>query len=188
MSEQAPTPSHRLSGPAVLASPLVSELLGLRVVAVLATHEPDGAVHAVPVWFAGDGDAILIGTGGGSRKVANLRRDPRASVTLHDSRPGYEVCGVCLIGAAEVVEGEAGAALVRLVHARYLAPGAGDLADVRAFMDSDDVAVRFRPERAFTWDERDSAAARALAGTNLAYGLEPTSPRGYGVRPGTVSQ
>jgi hypothetical protein len=48
---------------------------------------------------------------------------------------------------------------------------------VREFLASDDVALRFSPERALTWDERGSAAARALSAGGEAYALRPTSPR-----------
>jgi hypothetical protein len=96
-------------------------------------------------------------------------------LTLHDSRPGCEICGACLIGCAEVVTGTDAQPLVDLVHRRYLAPRAKQLAPVREFFASDDVALRFRPARAFTWDERAHEATRALAGTDLAYRLEPTS-------------
>ena len=48
----APTPSRELRGSAVLSDPLVRELLELRLVAVLATNEPDGTVHAIPLWYA----------------------------------------------------------------------------------------------------------------------------------------
>jgi PPOX class probable F420-dependent enzyme len=188
VSEHAPTPSRRLEGAAALDEPLVADLLEKRLVGVLATHEPDGAIHAVPIWYARDGDAVVLATGSRSRKVANLLRDGGATLTLHDSRPGCEICGACLIGRAEVVEAKAAAPLVELVHGRYLAPGADELEPVRDFFASDDVAVRFRPVRAFTWDERDSDAASALRGTDLAYRLEPTSPLGYGESSAKLAQ
>ena len=176
MTEQRPTPSRRLRGAAALDDPLVAELLEKRLVAVLATHEPDEAIHAVAIWYARHEDAVVLATGSRSRKVENMRRDERATLTLHDSRPGCDICGACLIGRAEVVTGTDAQPLVELVHRRYLAPGAKNLAPVREFFASDDVALRFRPAHAFTWDERESEAARALAGTGLAHRLEPTSP------------
>ena len=81
-----PSPSRELKDAAVLADPLVRELLELRLVAVLATNEPDGTVHAIPLWYALDGETIVLATGSRSRKVQNLRRDPRATLVLHDSR------------------------------------------------------------------------------------------------------
>jgi len=43
------------------------------------------------------------------------------------------------------------------------------------FLGSDDRAVRLVPEAAFTWDERASAAARALREAGAALALEPTA-------------
>jgi len=95
----APTPSRALRGPAaVLADPLVGELLGMRLVGVLSTLEQDGAIHAVPLWLVLHGDAIVFGTGSRSRKTRNLERDGRASLVLHDSRSGAEVCGASIRG------------------------------------------------------------------------------------------
>jgi PPOX class probable F420-dependent enzyme len=164
----------------VLSDPLVAELLGKRLVAVFATLEPDGAIHSVAIWYALDAEDVVLATGSRSRKVANLARDGRASLTLHDSRPGAEVCGACLVGRAEVVGGEQARRAIDLVHGRYVDDAGLALAPVREFLGSDDVAIRFRPERAFTWDERPSEAARVLAESGAAHPLEPTSSGGYG--------
>ncbi len=172
-----PLPSRELRGADVWRDPLVRELLALRLVAVLATLEPDGAVHAVPVWFAPGERELLLATGSRSRKVRNLERDPRATVVLHDSRPGFEVCGVSLRGRVEIERGAAAAPLVELVHRRYVAEAAERLPEAAAFLGSDDVALRFRAAAAVTWDERGSPAARVLAEAGAALPLEPTSPR-----------
>ena len=176
MSE--PTPSRELSGAGVvLADPLVRELLSARLIAVLATIEPDGSVHAVPMWIAPENDAIVLATGSRSRKALNLERDPRATIVLHDSRPGAEVCGASMRGRAELVRGEAAVPLIELVHRRYVTEAGLQRRDVGEFLAFDDVAVRFRPEAVVTWDERASAAARVLAETGEALALEPTAPR-----------
>ena len=85
-----PTPSVELHGEDVLVDPLVQELLAERLIAVVATLEPDGSIHSVPMWVAPSDGAILLATGSRSRKVRNLERDPRATLVLHDSRPGAE--------------------------------------------------------------------------------------------------
>lgn len=174
-----PVPSRHLRGDAVLADPLVRELLGRRLVATLATVEPDGVPHAVAVWVATRGDALVVSTGSASRKVANARRDPRATVMLHDSRPGFEVCGASIVCDASVVDGPAAAPLVELVHRRYLTEEGEALPEVAEFAASDDVALLLRPVRATTWDERASAAAAALREHGGALPLEPTTPASY---------
>ena len=172
-----PTPSIELCGEDVLADPLVRELLTARLIGVLATIESDGSIHAIPMWVASSDAAILLATGSRSRKVRNLERDPRATLVVHDSRPGAEVCGASLRGRVELVRGESARPLVERVHRRYVSDEGLTLPEVLDFLSSDDVALRFIPEAAVTWDERRSAAARALRAAAAALPLEPTMPR-----------
>ena len=81
---------------------------------------------------------------------------------LHDSRPGAEVCGASLRGRVEIVRGSDASALVQLVHLRYVTPVGLELPEVREFLAFDDVALVFRPDAAWTWDERDNPAAARL--------------------------
>jgi PPOX class probable F420-dependent enzyme len=159
----------------VLADPFVRELLGLRLIAVLGTVARDGSPQLTPVWFAAADDAVLIATSSSSRKLRNLARDPRASLVVHDSRPGFEVRGVSMTGRASVVTGTDAAPLVGRVHDRYVGPPAADDADVTGFLAADDVGLRFVPETAWTWDQRGTAANRAARALGGALPLEPTS-------------
>jgi PPOX class probable F420-dependent enzyme len=159
-----PEPARLLRGAEVLADRLVRELLGKRLVAVLATIGPEGVPHVTPLWFADGGDAILMATGSGSRKVENLTRDPRASLVLHDSKAGCHVCGVSIEGRVEVLAGTRAVPLVESVHARYVD---SDALEVVEFLASDDLALRLVPERAWTWDQRETPAARAGGGLPL---------------------
>jgi PPOX class probable F420-dependent enzyme len=161
----------------VLSEPLVRELLDARLVGVLATLEPDGSVHGVPLWYCDGGDAILLATFSGSRKVRNLERDPRATLVLHDSRPGFEVCGASIRGRVEIVRGRAATPLVERVHRRYLTDAGYRLPAAREFLRGDDVALRLVAETASTWDERANAATAALRDGGGALPLVSTTPR-----------
>jgi PPOX class probable F420-dependent enzyme len=171
------TPSRALRGDAVLADAVVSELLAARLVAVLATLEPNGAVHAVPLWFAVLDDGVVFATNAASRKVSNLLRDARATVVLHDSRPGFEVCGATLRGRVEVVTGTAATPLIDVVHRRYVSSAGLALSEARTFLAGDDAALVFRPVAAFTWDERTNPATAALRQVDGGLPLVPTTPR-----------
>lgn len=173
-----PVPSRSLRGQAVLADPLVRELLDAPLVAVLATFDRDGDIHAVPVWYSPHGEVVVLATGSRSRKVRNLERDPRATLVLHDSRPGFEVCGASLRGRIAIVRPPAARDLIDRVHRRYVDEAAEADREVAAFLDSDDVALRLTPSAAVTWDERGSAAAQALRSHGWAYPLVSTEPRG----------
>jgi PPOX class probable F420-dependent enzyme len=173
----APTPSRDHDARATLSDPLVRELLDARLVGVLATLRRDGAVDAVPMWYALEGDTLVLATGSRSQKVRNLEADPRATLVLHDSRPGYEVCGASIVGTVEILRGTSARAHVELVHWRYLAQEAATDESVRAFLDSDDVALLLSPTGSVTWDERGSDAAEVVRARGWALPLVTTEPR-----------
>jgi PPOX class probable F420-dependent enzyme len=175
MSE--PTPSRRHAGSSVLSEPLVNELVEARLVGVLSTYDSAGYIHSVPMWYARIEGAVILGTSSQSRKLRNLERDPRATLVLHDSRPGYEICGASITGTVEIIRGARAEPLVALVHERYLAPEA--LADpmVGGFLASDDVVLRLEPTSALTWDERGSDAAHVVRERGWALPLVSTDPR-----------
>lgn len=55
----------------------------------LATLMPDGSPQIAPVWVGRDGDRILVGTGEGSLKAKNTRRDPRVGLSITDFNDPY---------------------------------------------------------------------------------------------------
>jgi hypothetical protein len=87
------------------------------------------------------------------------------------------VCGVSLRGRVALVLGEDARPLVQRVHRRYVEAEGLRLPEVERFLAFDDVALRFCPEAAVTWDERGSDAAGALRTSGLALPIEPTAPR-----------
>ena len=173
----APTPSREHGDGAALSSELVRELLAARLVGVLATLRGDGTIDAVPMWYAEHEGAVLLATSSRSRKVRNLELDPRATLVLHDSRPGYEVCGACIAGTVEIVRLPGAQALVDFVHARYLLPATAEDPTVVGYLVSDDVALRLTPTSSVTWDERASEAAEVVRANGWALPLESSEPR-----------
>jgi general stress protein 26 len=170
-------PSKVLRGDAVLADPLVAELLGARLIGVLATFDSAGVIHAIPMWYAPYDDAVLFATSSRSRKVRNLELDPRATLVLHDSRAGYEVCGASIVGSIEVVRSPAAQELIDRVQRRYVVTEAAvDDPTALSFLESDDVALRFTPAAAFTWDHRASEGSQILRTHGWARPLVTTEP------------
>ena len=55
----------------------------------LSTLMSDGSPQSAPVWVGREGDRILIGTGEGSLKARNTRRDPRVSLSVVDMDDPY---------------------------------------------------------------------------------------------------
>ncbi|SCG48017.1 PPOX class probable F420-dependent enzyme [Micromonospora echinaurantiaca] len=60
----------------------------------LATVRADGSPHVAPVWFVLDGDELVFNTGRSSVKGRNLRRDPRAALTVDEEHPPYAFVAV----------------------------------------------------------------------------------------------
>jgi PPOX class probable F420-dependent enzyme len=67
----------------------IKKLLDRPNFAHLSTLMSDGAPQSAPVWIAREGDRILIGTGEGSLKARNTRRDPRVALSIVDMDDPY---------------------------------------------------------------------------------------------------
>ena len=72
--------------------------------ATLATLDPDGAPRQAVIWYRLDPDGrIVINSADGRRWPANLRRDPRCSLSVAHPGDGYSF--VALVGrVAEIVD------------------------------------------------------------------------------------
>lgn len=71
-------------------SPEVRALLDRPNFVHLSTIMPDGSPQNAPVWVGLEGDRVLIGTGDGSLKAKNTRRDPRVALSVVDFHNPYE--------------------------------------------------------------------------------------------------
>ena len=56
----------------------------------LATLRKDGSPQVDPVWVGREGDRILVGTGEGTVKAKNSRRDPRVGLSIVGFRNPYD--------------------------------------------------------------------------------------------------
>jgi PPOX class probable F420-dependent enzyme len=118
--------------------------------AIIATIRADGRPHAVPVWFALDGDDLLINISENSVKGRDLMRDPRVAVVVDDETPPYAF--VMVEGVAEMSK-DPGA-----VHEGSLRIGRRYLGDdgaeqfVRYATGPGNVLIRIRPTRMVAQD------------------------------------
>jgi PPOX class probable F420-dependent enzyme len=111
--------------------------------AVLATLNPDGGPQTSVVWVTRDGDDLLISTEAGRRKEKNLRRDPRASLTVIDRNDAGRYIEVR--GRASVTEDIDRTVAAQLAD-KYEGPGAGE--EYRQLpADVVRVVVRLSPDR-----------------------------------------
>jgi PPOX class probable F420-dependent enzyme len=156
----------------LLSDELVAELLAARLVAKLATSNRDGSIHLVAMWYLYEDGALLIPTSSATRKVRNLERNPRATAMIDDSRGGFDLRGVTLLGQAEIVREERARELNARIHLKYVTPGGLVLEPVRTYLETDDVTIAFRPERVSSWDLRSTVQCRALSEAGMYWRLD----------------
>jgi hypothetical protein len=148
----------------LLSDELAGELLGSRLIANFATVNRDGTVHLVPLWFIWRAPDVLLPTNGATRKIRNLERDARATVLIDDSRGGFDLRGVTLVGEAVVDRSAHAARVNREIHLKYLSEAERELPDVNGYLATDDVTIRFTPRRVRSFDLRNTPQGRAAGG------------------------
>jgi PPOX class probable F420-dependent enzyme len=168
------SPDSSADAAAVMPLPLspgdVHALLEQRLIANLASVNPDGSVHLIAMWFRRDGDRILFPTSHHTRKARNLRARPSATVMIDRSVGGLDLRGVVIRGSVSFVEGDEARALNRTIHERYVSAEGLALDAVAAYLGSgDDLTIAVAMERVSTWNLADGEAGRALrtAGAGL---------------------
>ena len=98
---------------------LTSGLLGH-----LATIDPDGRPQVTCAWIGVEGDEIVIATIPDQRKLRNIRRDPRVTLSVETSNLNHHGLTEYLVvyGRARVTEGGAPELLQQLAYT-YIGPG-----------------------------------------------------------------
>jgi PPOX class probable F420-dependent enzyme len=156
----------------VLSEPLARELLAARLIANFATLNADGTIHLVPLWFLWSPPHVLLPTSRATRKTRNLQRDPRATITIDDSRGGFDLRGITLVGEAAIDGGPGAVAVNREIHLKYLTEDGRRLPEVDRYLATDDVTVRFLPHRVSSWNLRDTPQGAAVHRTGAARPLD----------------
>ena len=150
-------------------------LLEERRYAVLGTQDPDGTPHLTPVWYLFRDDELFIDAESFSRKVRNIKTNPRVSFVIDVRDPGTErwVAG---LGPATIVDGADAQRINREIFERYLTPEAlSHEALGPAFAGANDVTIRVRPEQWRSWSaiELDEQYFGGLIGTDPAKWFRP---------------
>jgi PPOX class probable F420-dependent enzyme len=99
-------------------------VLDSNLLAHVTTLDADGAPHVTCAWVGLDGDEIVFGTLADQRKLANLRRDPRITLSIHTADTNaYGLTEYLVVyGRARVTEGGAPELLQELART-YIGEG-----------------------------------------------------------------
>jgi PPOX class probable F420-dependent enzyme len=88
---------------------------------VLVTLRSSGRPHAVPVWYALDGEDVVLFTGANSVKGKAMRANPQVSLVVDDDQPPYSF--VSVEGTAELSDDPAELRrCATIISERYLPP------------------------------------------------------------------
>jgi PPOX class probable F420-dependent enzyme len=107
----------------------------------VASTWPDGRPHTMPVWGAWDDSMLWFTSATGSRKVRNLRADPRCSVTTEDASDPVIIEGTARI----VTDAAAIQRVVDLMNAKYRSGITLDFLDPAR-----NATIGVRPQRVFS--------------------------------------
>jgi PPOX class probable F420-dependent enzyme len=126
----------------------IDRLLAEPNVAVVAVTAPDGAPHAVPIWYEYRKGEVTFLTGASSFKCKCLMRDPRVTLCVDTRKPSYK--SVVLKGRVTMEERVDDERMERMAIA-YMGKKAGR-EYVGQFKGEPVAVVRFKPERVISWD------------------------------------
>jgi PPOX class probable F420-dependent enzyme len=127
----------------------MASFLARPLIAKLCTHNRDGSIHIVPIWYRYENGEILLGTQEITQKVQNIKRDNRVTVLVDTAEP--KLGGVIMYGTAELDYDEVIPTRISIFERYMDAEGAPALA-ARLASQWKPVIVRIKPERVVTFD------------------------------------
>ena len=130
------------------------EFIGSQKTVQVATLNPDGTVHLVPLWFATDGHCIILETFSKSQKVKNLERNPNITLLFEDGTEYAQLRGASLYAQAELVRD---LEEVHAFHCMVIGRNQPELSSevveqVSRAMAAKKTAILVRPHKVVTWD------------------------------------
>lgn len=110
----------------------------------LATISARGGPHLGPVWYFWDGTAVRVSTPGGTKKVADIREDPRVALCVDDQVAGEYLT---IYGNAAIVDDDRVSELTEPLLLAYLHPDEAAARWSRINVDGSRVVILITPER-----------------------------------------
>jgi PPOX class probable F420-dependent enzyme len=120
----------------------------------VATHNHDGTIHLVAMWYGFYEGKPAFETFTKSQKVLNLRRDNRISVLIEDGKAYEQLRGLELVGTADVIDDpDAVMEVARTVVPRYFEVSKPeDVDSIAAGLAVKRSAIVINAEKTVSWD------------------------------------
>lgn len=134
---------------------LIEAVLAEPVLARLATTNPKTMQpHVVPVWFAWDGENIWISSFISTRKIRELKLNPRGAVLIESKQEGGKLQAVLLEGTVELVTQSRDQVreIANRIYIRYLGQDGVNEAEPQSWLnDPENLLIKLTPERVISW-------------------------------------
>lgn len=133
----------------------LDEFLRGRRTATMCTHNKDGSIHAVAMWYGFLEGAIAFETKAKSQKVKNLLRNDHLTVSIEEGINYEELRGCTLMGRGEIIDDpERMWELGVSVFERYQGTYTEEMKPFVEVMLRKRVVVKLNVEKIATWDHR----------------------------------
>src|SRR4030065_2833701 len=130
---------------------LIEAVLAGPVLARLATTNPKTLLpHVVPVGFEGDGEHVWISSFVSTRKIRELKINPRGAVLIESKQEGSKLQAVLLEGPVELVTQprQLVSEIASRIYIRYLGPeGLKDPEPQSWLNDPENLLIKLPPSR-----------------------------------------
>ncbi|MEL6148311.1 MAG: pyridoxamine 5'-phosphate oxidase family protein [Chloroflexota bacterium] len=133
-----------------LETEAIRAFLAKPLMARLSTHNADGTIHTIPIWFEYRDGVVLLSTQTITRKVKNIQGNPQVTVLIDTDTMPY--AGVMIYGHAELDFEDAAEKRVTIFE-RYFGDrdAATDYAN-RLAAKWEPVIIRVVPQRVISFD------------------------------------
>ena len=134
---------------------LIEGVLAEAVLARLATSNPKNMQpHVVPVWFEWDGEHVWISSFVSTRKIRELKINPRGAVLIESKQEGSKLQAVLLEGPVELVTQPRPlvSEIASRIYIRYLGPEGVKEAEPQSWLnDPENLLIKLTPDRIISW-------------------------------------
>jgi nitroimidazol reductase NimA-like FMN-containing flavoprotein (pyridoxamine 5'-phosphate oxidase superfamily) len=131
---------------AILAEPVLARL----ATSNLKTMQP----HVVPVWFLWDGEFIWVSSFVSTRKISELKNNPRGAILIESKQPDSKLQVVLIEGTVELVTEphEVVSAVSIRIYERYLGSEGVKDPEPQSWLNSPkNLLIKLTPRRIISW-------------------------------------
>lgn len=135
-------------------SPEAAAFLSRPLLGRLATASPDGQPHVVPVWYLLEGEELWISSFKSTRKVVDLRRNPKCAIVIDVENAAGGLTAVTIEGRAELVNEphDEVRGIIEKIYTQYLGVDGVLAPDPQSWLNSpENLLIRLTPTRIKAW-------------------------------------